>query len=460
MRLKPLKSLSLSALIILQNGKYFRTAIMRATDIILKKKNGMELSEDELRFMIEGFTSGDVPDYQMSAFTMTVCFQGMSGAETKILTECMMNSGETADLSAFGDITVDKHSTGGVGDKTSLIVGPIAASLGCSVAKMSGRGLGHTGGTVDKLESIEGFKTELSVNDFFEQVKNTGIAVIGQSGDFAPADKKLYALRDVTATVDSIPLIASSIMSKKLAAGAKSIVLDVKCGSGAFMKDEESASALAEVMVDIGKALGRNVCAVITDMDTPLGRTVGNSLEVKEAISALKGNGDEDLKTVCIELASNMVSMAKKLPYDEAKEQVLFSLESGMAFEKFKEWIKAQGGSTEWLDNTELFPEAPVKKDVLSVESGYVTRMDAEAIGNCACILGAGRTKKDSPIDYSAGITINAKTGDYVKKGDVLATLHTSDKDTLCSAERLYREAVTVSKDKPKDRKLIIGVVK
>lgn len=433
---------------------------MRATDIILKKKNGMELDEKELRFMIEGFTSGKIPDYQMSAFTMAICFQGMSADETRIMTDSMMRSGETADLSAFGSITVDKHSTGGVGDKTSLIVGPVAASLGCCVAKMSGRGLGHTGGTVDKLESIKGFKTELPANDFFEQVKNTGIAIIGQSGDFAPADKKLYALRDVTATVDSIPLIASSIMSKKLAAGAKSIVLDVKCGSGAFMKDKESATELAGVMVDIGKGLGRNMCAVITDMDTPLGRAVGNSLEVIEVVSVLKGEGEGDLKTVCTELASNMVALAKGISFDKAKEQVISSLESGAALKKFKEWINAQGGDPDWIDNTELFPKAPFVKEVISDKEGYVTFMDTEKIGNCACLLGAGRTVKDSPIDHTAGIMLNVKTGEYIKCGEPLATLYTSGEAFISAAEQLYRDAVVISKDKPKDRELIIGVVK
>ncbi len=433
---------------------------MRAKDIILKKKNGMELSEKELRFMIDGYTSGEIPDYQMSAFTMAVCFQGMSEDETRILTDSMMRSGDTADLSAFGDVTVDKHSTGGVGDKTSLIVGPIAASLGCCVAKMSGRGLGHTGGTVDKLESIEGFRAELSTKEFFDLVKKTGIAVIGQSGDFAPADKKLYALRDVTATVESIPLIASSIMSKKLAAGAKSIVLDVKCGSGAFMKDEKSALELAGVMVDIGKGLGRNMCAVITDMDVPLGRAVGNSLEVAEAVSVLKGECGGDLKTVCIELASNMVSLAKQMSVEAAREQVIVALENGMALEKFKEWIKAQGGNAEWIDKAELLRKAPIKKEIFSGSCGYVAHMNAEMIGNCACILGAGRTKKDSLIDHGAGIMINAKVGEYVNEGDILAVLYTSDEKALPAAEQLYREAVTVSKEKPKDRKLIIGVVK
>ncbi len=433
---------------------------MRVKDIILKKKNGFELTEEELRFVIKGYTSGEIPDYQMSALAMAICFRGMSFEETRILTDAMMNSGDTVDLSVFEGTTVDKHSTGGVGDKTSLIVGPLAASLGCTVAKMSGRGLGHTGGTVDKLESIEGFRTELSAEAFMKQVKETGIAIVGQSGDLAPADKKLYALRDATSTVDSIPLIASSIMSKKLAAGARSIVLDVKTGSGAFMKDLDGAEKLARTMVDLGKALGRNMCALITDMDTPLGHAIGNSLEVKEAVSVLKGEGPSDLRSICISLASNMVSLVKGIDLASAEKMVVNSIDSGAAFNKLKEWVKAQGGNTEWLDDTSLFPVAPVQYEIKSDRKGYVFSMDAENIGNAACVLGAGRLKKDDPIDYSAGIILKAKTGDYVRCGDTLAVLYTSDRTLIKGAEALFSRAVVINENKAEVKKLILGEVR
>lgn len=430
---------------------------MRVKDIILKKKNGGALSEKEIRFIVDGYTSGEIPDYQMSALSMAICFQGMSFEETTVLTDAMMKSGETVDLSDFGESTVDKHSTGGVGDKTSLIVGPIAASLGCTVAKMSGRGLGHTGGTVDKLESIDGFETEMSPDRFLAQVKKVGISIIGQSGDLAPADKKLYALRDSTSTVDSLPLIASSIMSKKLAAGAQSIVLDVKAGSGAFMKTAESARELARVMVDIGKALGRNMCALITDMDTPLGYAVGNSLEVMEAVSVLKGESRGDLREVCIAIASNMVALAKGIDTFEAEKQVLYAIDSGAAFKKLKEWVGAQGGNTAVLDDTSLFPKARFVYELKAEKEGFIFSMDAEKIGNAACVLGAGRLKKDDPIDYSAGIILKAKTGDFVKVGEVIALLYTSDKVLIGGAEKLYGQAVTISDTKPAEKMLILG---
>lgn len=433
---------------------------MRVKDIILKKKNGAALSEAEIRFAVEGYTRGQIPDYQMSALAMAICFQGMNAEETRVLTDAMMRSGDTVDLSSLGDATVDKHSTGGVGDKTSLIVGPIAAALGCTVAKMSGRGLGHTGGTVDKLESIDGFKTELSSETFFEQVKRTGIAIVGQSGNLAPADKKLYALRDATSTVDSIPLIASSIMSKKLAAGARSIVLDVKVGSGAFMKDVQSARELARTMVDIGKALGRNMCALITDMSTPLGNAVGNSLEVAEAVSVLKGECKGELLTVCLELASSMVSLVKGIDTDEARALAREAIESGAALEKLREWVKAQGGDTRLIDDTSLFPSAPVVYELKTEKDGYIVSMDAEMIGNAACMLGAGRLKKDDSIDYSAGIVLKAKTGDPVRCGDTLAVLYTSDATLIPAAEKLYGQAVTVGEAAPEKQKLILGEIR
>lgn len=433
---------------------------MRVKDLIEKKKNGEALSEKELRWLIEGYTRGDIPDYQMSAFAMAVCFKGMDFEETKVMTDAMMRSGDTVDLSLFGDSTVDKHSTGGVGDKTSLVIGPVAAALGCTVAKMTGRGLGHTGGTADKLESIEGFRTELSTEEFYELVKNTGIAVVGQSADLAPADKKLYALRDATSTVNSIPLIASSIMSKKLAAGAKSIVLDVKTGSGAFMKDYESAEELARTMVALGKALGRNMCALITDMDTPLGYAVGNSLEVKEAVSVLKGGDVPDLRAACEALASSMVSLGRNITLADAEKLVSEAIDSGAAFEKLKEWIGAQGGNTALLDDTALFPKAPFEYEVKADREGYVFFMDAENIGNAACTLGAGRLKKDDPIDHSAGIILKAKTGDYVKCGDALAVFYTSDNARIERAEALYRDAVVIGENKPEVKKLILGEVR
>ncbi len=433
---------------------------MRVKDLIEKKKNGESLTEAEIRFLIEGYTEGSVADYQMAAFAMAVCFKGMTFEETKVLTDAMMNSGDTVDLSEFGTNTVDKHSTGGVGDKTSLIVGPIAASLGCTVAKMSGRGLGHTGGTVDKLESIEGFKSELSPADFISQVKKTGIAIIGQSADLAPADKKLYSLRDATSTVDSIPLIASSIMSKKLAAGAKSIVLDVKTGSGAFMKDFESAEKLARTMVDIGKALGRNMCALITDMDTPLGYAVGNSLEVAEAVAVLKGESRGDLREVCVALASNMVSLVKGISKEEAEKLAIDSIETGAAFEKLKEWVGAQGGNTEFLDDTSLFPKASFEYEVKAEKSGYIIAMDAEKVGSAACILGAGRLKKDDSIDHSAGIVLKAKTGDLVNAGDTLAVLHTSDESLISAAEKVYGQSTVIGEADPKKKNMILGEVR
>lgn len=404
---------------------------MRMYDIIEKKRNGNELSKEEIEFFIKGYTDGIIPDYQASAFCMAVYFKGMTENETVLLTEAMANSGDTVDLSMFGTLSADKHSTGGVGDKTSLIVAPIVASLGGKVTKMSGRGLGHTGGTVDKLESIPGYKTTLSGDDFISQVERVGMAIIGQSGNLTPADKKLYALRDVTATVDSIPLIVSSIMSKKIAAGSHNIVLDVKCGSGAFMKTLDDAEILANEMVKIGKGCGRNTAALITDMDRPLGSAVGNSLEVIEAVQVLKGELDNDLKEVCVSLASELISLVLSVSHCEALTMVNNALNSGKAFEKMKEWISAQGGDVSFIENTDKFPKAESVYDVLADSDGYISSMDTEKIGLASVILGAGRENKEASIDFSAGIMLYKKTGDKISKGEKLATLVTNNKMSL-----------------------------
>ena len=385
---------------------------MRMYDIITKKKHGEELTDAEINFFIDGYTKGEIPDYQASSLTMAICLKGMTERETAALTIAMAHSGDTVDLSEFGELSVDKHSTGGVGDKTTLIVAPIVASLGAKVAKMSGRGLGHTGGTVDKLESFPGYDVALDAEKFRRQVREIGIAVIGQSGNLAPADKKLYALRDVTATVDSIPLITSSIMSKKLAAGTHSIVLDVKCGSGAFMSTPEAARELAEGMVKIGKAAGRRVSALITNMDRPLGHAVGNILEVKEALSVLAGNGPLDLTEVCYALAREMAVLALKLTPKEAGAAVENAIKSGRALEKFKEWIAMQGGDTKYIEHVELFPNTRYTLDVISQNGGYITKMNTERIGAVAVMLGAGRATKSDAIDYAAGLMIHKKTGD------------------------------------------------
>lgn len=433
---------------------------MRMYDIIENKRNGRELSEEEINSFVKGYTEGTIPDYQASAFCMAVYFKGMTEKETVILTEAMANSGDTVDLSMFGTLSADKHSTGGVGDKTSLIVAPIVAALGGKVTKMSGRGLGHTGGTVDKLESIRGYKTTLSQAEFISQIEKVGMAIIGQSGNLTPADKKLYALRDVTATVDSIPLIVSSIMSKKIAAGSHNIVLDVKCGSGAFMKTLEQAEILAEEMVKIGKGCGRNMAAVITDMDRPLGSAIGNSLEVIEAVKILKGETDNDLKEVCVAIASEMISLVYSVSRDEALNRVNEVLDSGKAFEKMKEWISAQGGDTDCIDNTELFRKAEFSFDILSETDGYITSMDTEKIGLTSVVLGAGRAAKEDSIDYSAGILIYKKTGEKIKKGEKIATLLTNNKESLADAKKMYTSAISVSYVKPEPKPLIYKIIR
>lgn len=433
---------------------------MRMYDIIEKKRNGGELTDEEIRFFINGFTDGSIPDYQASALMMAVYFKCMTQRETVTLTEAMEKSGDTVDLSRFGSLSADKHSTGGVGDKTSLIVTPIVASLGAKVAKMSGRGLGHTGGTVDKLESIKGYKTTLTRDEFLKQVDEIGLALIGQSGNLTPADKKLYALRDVTATVDSIPLITSSIMSKKLAAGSHNIVLDVKCGSGAFMKTPEDAETLANEMVKIGKACSRNIAAVITDMDTPLGANIGNSLEVIEAVEVLKGNIDNDLKEVSVVLAGELISLVFGIDTDEAKKRVNEAIDSGKAYEKMKQWIACQGGDTACLEDYSLFPQASVKHEIIANTDGYISNMNTEKIGIASVVLGAGRASKEDSVDYSAGIVLGKKTGDYVKAGDVLATLYTNNKQSLEAARNMYLEALSFSDIKPEAKPLIYKVIR
>ena len=432
---------------------------MKMYDLIYKKRMGEELTDEEILFIVNGYTKGEIPDYQMSALCMAICFNSMNDREIATLTQVMANSGDTVDLSAFGTLSVDKHSTGGVGDKTSLVIAPIVASCGAKLAKMSGRGLGHTGGTVDKLESIRGYKTELSEEDFFKQADEIGVAVIGQTGNITPADKKLYALRDVTATVDSIPLIVSSIMSKKLAAGSKNIVLDVKVGSGAFMQDLDSATALAEKMVAIGKACGRNIAALLTNMDLPLGNAVGNSLEVLEAISVLKGETKGDIREICLELASTLLALCFGYSHEEALNKATDVLDSGKAFEKFKEWISYQGGNPEWADNTDLFPKAKYSRKVLAPKTAYISAMITSEIGNASSALGAGRLTKTDVIDFEAGIIINAKTGSFVNEGDVLATLYTNKEELLDRAEEIYLSALSFSEDVVEEPKLILGKV-
>ena len=432
---------------------------MRAVDLIHKKREGQALTEEEIRFLIRGCTSGEVADYQMSAFAMAVFFRGMTDEETAVLTDAMMRSGDTVDLSRFGDKSVDKHSTGGVGDKTTLIIAPIAAALGCKMAKMSGRGLGHTGGTVDKLEAIPGFRTTLAPEEFLAQVERIGVAVVGQSGDLTPADKKLYALRDVTDTVDSLPLIASSVMSKKLAAGAKNIVLDVKVGSGAFLKTEAEGRQLAEKMVEIGRRCGRNVTALLTDMDVPLGTHVGNALEVLEAAEVLKGRGSEDLTEVCVALAAQLVAKVNKLPIEEAERQVKETIASGKAFALMKEWIAAQNGDAEALEDYSRLPQAEIRWELRAPRSGYLHAMNAQAIGESSAILGAGRARKEDPIDYAAGIVLCKKTGDAVKEGETLAVFYTNRRETLDDAAARYLGALEWGAEPPVLKDRILGVV-
>ena len=433
---------------------------MRMYDIIHKKRNGGELSEKEIKFFVNGYTDGSIPDYQASALCMAIYFRGMNADETAALTLAMADSGDRIDLSGIDGFTVDKHSTGGVGDKTSLIVAPIVAANGGKVAKMSGRGLGHTGGTVDKLESIPGFRTSLTPDEFIKQVNDIGLCIVGQTGELAPADKKLYALRDVTATVESIPLIASSIMSKKLAAGSQGIVLDVKTGSGAFMKTVEDSERLAEEMVSIGNAAGRKVTALITDMDIPLGASVGNSLEVIEAIKTLKGEGEKNLTEVCLSLAAQMLCMVTGRDDMVCRKMAKKSIEDGSALNKLREMITAQGGNADVIDNSGAFKQPKFNVDIISERDGYISRMDAERVGIASVILGAGREKKEDPIDPSAGIILKKKTGDSVSKGDVLATFYTDDETRIDVAKREFLDALIFGNEKPSKQELIYKIIK
>lgn len=428
---------------------------MRAYDIIEKKRDDCSLSKDEIRFLIEGYVNGEIPDYQMSAFLMAVYFNGMTDEECESLTECMLNSGDQIDLSGIDGIKVDKHSTGGVGDKTTLVVIPIVAACGVKAAKMSGRGLGHTGGTVDKLESIPGFNIALEEDKFFEIVNKIGCSVISQTGDLVPADKKIYALRDVTATVESKPLIASSIMSKKIASGADCILLDIKVGSGAFMRTLDDAVELSQMMVKIGTKFGRKVTAVITDMNSPLGRSIGNALEVYESCQILRGVGPDDLREVSLELAANMLCIAGKGTLSECLKMAENALESGAALDKFKEMIKAQGGTLDSFLH-ENFTDSRVESYNITVDtSGFIHSMNAEDLGKASMILGAGREKKEDAIDYGAGIVLHKKTGDKIESGDVLATLYSSKTDMFAEAEKILRGAVAISSCAPDAAKLI-----
>lgn len=421
---------------------------MRMYDIILDKRNGRRLTEEQIRFAVEGFTNGEVPDYQMSAFLMAVYFSDLDEWETAYLTDCMAKSGDQIDLSPIPGIKVDKHSTGGVGDKTTLICGPIVAACGVPVAKMSGRGLGHTGGTLDKLEAIPGYNISLEKDRFFEIVKEVGISVIGQTGNIAPADKKIYALRDVTATVDSLSLIASSIMSKKLASGANAILLDVKTGSGALMKTLEDSIELARQMVAIGENMGRKMAALITDMDIPLGHAIGNSLEVIEAVETLQGDGPADLTQVCLELAANMLFLADKGNLDECRAMAKKALDDGSAYKKLRDMVAAQGGDASFIEDPSKFADAALAEDFLAEKDGYIQSMDTEKIGIASVLLGAGRTKKEDSIDYSAGIMIMRKSGDKVKQGDLLCRLYSAKQDNIAEAKKILRQAYSFS-DRP-----------
>ncbi len=427
---------------------------MRITDIILKKRNGGELSAAEIRFLISGLLSGEAADYQVSAWLMAVWFRGMTPAETAALTMAMADSGQKNDLSALPGHKIDKHSTGGVGDKTTLVAVPIAAACGVLCPKMSGRGLGHTGGTADKLEAIPGFRTSLTEAEFLNTVRKTGMSLMTQTGDIAPADKKLYALRDVTATVDSLPLIASSVMSKKLASGCDGVVLDVKVGSGAFMKTAEEAEALARQMIDIGRQAGKRVSALVTDMDRPLGSTVGNAIEVEEAMDALRGGGPADLRELSLALAAEMVRLAGGGTAEECLDRAERALGSGAAFETFGRMVECQGGDRRALERP--FPLSPCRLELRAPREGYLTRMETGEIGTAAVMLGAGRSRKDDPIDLGAGIRLLAKTGDFVEKGQPLAVFSAAREDLLKPAAERYLAALSFGEDAPKPQPLIL----
>ena len=429
---------------------------MRIYDVIEKKRDGQKLTKEEIDFFVQEYTKENIEDYQASALLMAIFINGMDEEETVNLTESMAKSGDMLDLSAIEGITADKHSTGGVGDKTSLVVAPICASLGIKMAKMSGRGLGHTGGTIDKLESIKGFNVTLDTDDFFKQVNEIGVSIIGQTGNLAPADKKIYALRDVTATVGNISLIASSIMSKKIAAGAQNIVLDVKCGSGAFMKDEESATELAEMMVKIGKKCGRNIAAVITNMDIPLGSNVGNALEIKEVIDILNNKGDEQLRKLCLVLSATILSISYDWTYEEAYKKAEQTISDGSAYKKFIEFVNAQGGNSDFT----TLPVAKKSLEIKAEKDGYIQSIDSRIVGESAVLLGAGREKKTDTIDYGAGIKLHKKTCDKVSVGDTIAILYAENDERLKNGEKLFNTSYVIGEEKPEMKPLIYKTVR
>ena len=418
---------------------------MDIIDIIIKQKNGIDLSDSEIEYLINGYTQGIIPDYQMSAYLMALCFTGANEKVISKMTMCMANSGDILNLSGISGTVVDKHSTGGVGDKTTLVVGPCVAACGGKVAKMSGRGLGYTGGTIDKLESIKNFNTQIPVERFIDIINEIGISIVGQLKNLAPADKKIYSLRDVTGTVDCIPLIASSIMSKKISSGANAIVLDVKYGSGAFMKTYKNAKELAETMIKIGNQNGKKVKALLTDMNEPIGNTVGNSLEVIEAIQTLKGNGPKDFLELCIDISSVMLQLEfVDKSVDECRKMALDSIENGTALNKFRELVFLQNGDVECIDDTNKFPKSKYSLEVKANMSGQITKMDSEKIGKTACLLGAGRQSLNDKINHSAGIFINKKTDSYISKSDVLAVLYTDKKEILDFTKEYYLDSLTI----------------
>lgn len=428
-------------------------------DIIEKKRDGFELTTEEINFFVEGYTNGTIPDYQASALLMAIYFKGMNKRETADLTMAMVKSGDQIDLSKIEGIKVDKHSTGGVGDSVTLAVGPLVAACGVPVAKMSGRGLGHTGGTIDKLESIPGFHVEIDTEEFIRLVNQNKIAVVGQTGNLTPADKKLYALRDVTGTVDSIPLIASSIMSKKIAAGANSIVLDVKVGDGAFMKTIADARELARAMVDIGSQVGRKTIAVISNMNQPLGYAIGNALEIEEAIATLKGEGPEDLTELCLTVGSHMVVLAEKAAnFDEARAMLQEAIESGKALELMKTFVAAQGGDVSVIDHPEKLPQAKYKIELRAKETGYISELTAEKFGHASALLGAGRTTKDAEINLAVGIVLYKKVGDYVEKNEPILTIH-ADTENVAEVEKILYDSIKISETKVEKDPLIFDVI-
>ena len=433
---------------------------MRMYDIIMKKRNGGELSEEEIRFFIEGYTKGEIPDYQVSSLMMAIYFRKMTEKETLALTLAMAESGDFLDLSGIKGIKVDKHSTGGVGDKTSLALAPLVSACGVPIAKMSGRGLGHTGGTIDKLESFPGFSTAISNETFINNVNNIGIAIMGQTADLAPADKKLYALRDVTATVDNMSLIASSIMSKKLAAGADAIVLDVKTGSGAFMKTEEDSFALAEEMVKIGKNAGRKMSAVISDMDQPLGKAVGNAIEVREAIDTLNGKGPSDFTELVYTLGTRMLILGEKASDEsDARNKLEKAVSDGSALNRLAQFVKAQGGDEKYVYEPDRLKLAPIVTDITAPQDGYISHIDCDEIGICSLMLGGGRETKESEIDLSVGLLLDKKTGDMVKKGDKIATVYSSDENKTGPVIDRFLKAYHFSSEECAKQKLIKGII-